>query len=138
MRSHIGEAASIRLSAWSSERESLRKRFLRQVFLESARRYIAQEKVKARTLADQFDAGEGVLVWGAGDNFYRSSENSGPLSALRNMVILDRRPQRILLGNRHYQTLDPREGIQRYPWPIVVTVSEGRKAIGEQIQKIYL
>lgn len=104
--------------------------------LESARRYIAQEKVKARALADQFDACEGVLVWGAGDNFYRSSENSGPLSALRNMVILDRRPQRILLGNRHYHTLDPREGIQRYPWPIVVTVSEGRKAIGEQIQKI--
>ncbi len=104
--------------------------------IQSVERYIAQEKVKARTLADQFDACEGVLVWGAGDNFYRSSENDGPLSAPRNMVILDRRSQRILLGNRHYQTLDPHEGIQKYPWPVVVTVSEGRKSIAAQIQEI--
>ena len=103
--------------------------------LESARRYIAQEKDKARALADQLNGYEGVLVWGAGDNFYRSSENSGPLSGLSNMIVLDRRPQEY--GARQIiETVNPQEGIRCFPWPVAVTVSEGRESISERIAQI--
>jgi len=59
--------------------------------LDTANRYIFQEKQRARAVAAQFDKGEGTLVWGAGDNFFRSVENGGPLSDLTNMVVLDRK-----------------------------------------------
>jgi len=101
--------------------------------LEAVTRYISQEKVRAGKVAGQFDAFKAVLVWGCGDNFYRSIQNAGPLSGLRNMVLLDRRPQEITIGGRKYATTDPQEGIRRYAWPIVVTVSERRQEIIRQI-----
>ncbi len=104
--------------------------------LETTQRYISQEKERARKVAAQFNACEGVLVWGAGDNFYRSVENDGPLSGLSNMVLLDRRPQEISIGDRKYTTRDPQSGIRLHPWPVVVTVSEARKSIGEQVVNI--
>ncbi len=104
--------------------------------LDAANRYIVQEKQRAKTVAGQFDAYDGILVWGAGDNFYRSIENGGPLCGLRNMVVLDRRSLDISIGDRKYPTTNPQEGIRRYPWPVVVTVSEGRKSIGEQVMQI--
>ncbi len=104
--------------------------------LEATKRYISQEKERARKVAAQFDSYEGVLVWGAGDNFHRSAENDGPLSGLRNMMVLDRRPQEISVGGRIYATEDPHEGIWRYPWPVVVTISEARKSISEQVVQI--
>ncbi len=104
--------------------------------LESTKLYIANEKERARKVVAQFDFYDGVLVWGAGDNFHRSAENGGPLSSLRNMVVLDRRPQEISVGGRKFSTLDPQEGIRRYPWPVVVTISEARKSISKQVIQI--
>jgi len=104
--------------------------------LDVANRYVQREKERARALASQLDAFEGILVWGAGDNFYRSVESGGPLSSLRNMVLLDRRPHEVTIGNRSYQTMNPQNGIRQYPWPVVVTISEGRKEISRQITDI--
>jgi SAM-dependent methyltransferase len=104
--------------------------------LEAAKRYIKREKEKARAIAAQFSTFNEILVWGAGDNFHRSAENGGPLSSLGNMTLLDRRPHEVAIGNRRYQTIDPRDGLRDYPWPVVVTVSEGRKEISRQITDI--
>jgi len=104
--------------------------------LQSAKIYIAQEQEKARALNDQLRRFKGVLVWGGGDNFHRSIENGGPLSNLPVVVVLDRRPQEIMIGNRKWTTEIPAEGIRRYPWPVVITVSEGRKAISQQVKGI--
>ncbi len=103
---------------------------------QTAELYIAQEKERAKALTGQLKTFEGVLVWGAGDNFYRSSENGGPLSNLRNMVVLDKRPQAITIGDRKWIMEIPAEGIRRYRWPVVITVSEGRKAIRQQVKDI--
>jgi 2-polyprenyl-3-methyl-5-hydroxy-6-metoxy-1,4-benzoquinol methylase len=104
--------------------------------LDAANRYIAQEKLRVKTVARQFDKFEGVLVWGAGDNFFRSAENGGPLSGALSMVVLDRRPQEIVIGDRRWTTDNPEEGIRRLPWPVVITVSEGRKSIREKVEQI--
>jgi hypothetical protein len=98
--------------------------------------YISQERLRAKALTEQLKTFEGVLVWGAGDNFHRSSENGGPLSSLRNIVVLDQRPQAIIIGDRKWITEIPAEGIRRYRWPVLITVSVGRKAICQQVQEI--
>jgi 2-polyprenyl-3-methyl-5-hydroxy-6-metoxy-1,4-benzoquinol methylase len=103
---------------------------------ENAMLYISQEKVRAKALTEQLKTFEGVLVWGAGDNFYRSSENGGPLSNPQNVVVLDKHPQVITIGERKWTTEIPAEGIRRYGWPVVITVSEGRKAIRQQVKEI--
>jgi 2-polyprenyl-3-methyl-5-hydroxy-6-metoxy-1,4-benzoquinol methylase len=104
--------------------------------LDAAERYIGQEKLRAQTVSAEFNDYENVLVWGAGDNFFRSTENGGPLSDLRNMIVLDRRPQEITVGDRKYLTENPQVSIRRHPWPVVITVSEGRKSISEQVSQI--
>jgi len=104
--------------------------------LDAANKYISAEKQRARAIESKLDTFEGVLIWGSGDNFYRSSENEGPLSNLRNMVILDRRPQIISIGGKEYRAEDPQEGIMRYPWPVAITVSEGRNALQDQVKRI--
>ncbi len=104
--------------------------------LEVAKRYVSQEKDRARETSRQFEACEGVLVWGAGDNFFRSMGNGGPLSLLGNIIVLDRRPKEISIGDRVYTTEDPTEGILHYPWPVVITVSERRKSLCEQVREI--
>ncbi len=103
---------------------------------EKAMVYISQEKERAKALTEQLKTFKGVLVWGAGDNFCRSSENGGPLSNLPNIVVLDKRPQVITIGDRKCVTEIPAEGIRRYGWPVVVTVSEGRKVISQQVKEI--
>jgi hypothetical protein len=102
----------------------------------AAELYIAQEKQRARAESAKFAAYDGILVWGAGDNFYRSSVNGGPLSDVPNMIVMDRRPQEIVIGQRRFVTENPEEAIRRLPWPVVVTVSEGRKSMSEQIERI--
>ena len=104
--------------------------------LQVANRYVSQEKRRARVVAAEFDKCEGVLVWGAGDNFFRSTENEGPLTALQNMIVLDRRPQEIRVGGRTYVTEEPHVGIRKYSWPVVITVSEGRESIAAQVNEI--
>jgi len=103
---------------------------------ETAVLYISQEKKRAKALAHQLKTFEGVLVWGAGDNFYRSGENGGPLSDLPNMVVLDQRPQEVIIGDRKWVTEIPAEGIRRYRWPVLITVSVGRNDIFDQVKRI--
>lgn len=103
---------------------------------DGANRYMRQEKERAKALAVLLNTFEGLLVWGAGDNFYRSVENEGPLSKLRNIVLLDRRSHEVTIGSRRYQAIDPQDGIRNHPWPVVVTVSEGRKEINRQVTDI--
>jgi Methyltransferase domain len=99
-------------------------------------RYIQQEKCRAEKIMDQLGSSEGILIWGTGDNFFRSFQNDGPLSRLRNFVLLDRRSQEIMVGNQKYLTLEPTVGLQKFDWPVVVTISEGRQAISQQIREI--
>ena len=101
-----------------------------------AMRYIAQEQQRWKAPNEQFRTFDGVLIWGAGDNFYRSIENGGPLSGLTNMVVLDSRPQLVTVGAQSWKTEIPAEGIQRYPWPVVITVSIGRGSITRQVKQI--
>jgi 2-polyprenyl-3-methyl-5-hydroxy-6-metoxy-1,4-benzoquinol methylase len=103
---------------------------------EVAKRYISHEQERAKQISTQFDEYEGVLVWGAGDNFFRSMGNGGPLSGLRNIVLLDRRAQKIAINGHVYSTLNPAEGIQSLSWPVIVTVSEARKSLVEQVKQI--
>jgi 2-polyprenyl-3-methyl-5-hydroxy-6-metoxy-1,4-benzoquinol methylase len=104
--------------------------------IEMTKRYIAKEQQRAKTIAHQFDAHDQILIWGAGDNFYRSMMNGGPLAGLCEIVVLDQRPQTLLIGNRTFTTENPVDGIRRYHAPVVITVSEGRKLLGEQVRKI--
>ena len=107
--------------------------------LQSANRYIAQEKQKAAQITRELAGFPGVLVWGAGDNFFRSMENGGPLAGLNNIVVLDRRPFEISIGGRTLQTVDPHAphaGVRAHDWPVVVTVSEGRHAIAQQVEEL--
>ena len=98
--------------------------------------YISQERARAKALIERLKTFEGVLVWGAGDNFHRSSENGGPLSNLTNIVVLDQRPQVIIIGDRRWITEIPAEGIRRYRWPVLITVSVGRNTICQQVKEI--
>jgi hypothetical protein len=104
--------------------------------LDGCNRYIRQEQERAKALVSLLDTFEGVLVWGAGDNFCRAVENNGPLSNLRNMVLLDRRPHEFTIGNRRYQAMEPQNGILNHPWPVVVTVSERRNDIARLVTEI--
>ncbi len=99
-------------------------------------RYLGQENERAKAMAGLLRTFPGVIVWGAGDNFYRSMENGGPLSGLCNMVLLDRLPHEVTVGDLRLQTVDPQTGIRSRPWPVVVTISEGRKEISRQITEI--
>ena len=98
--------------------------------------YVLQEKERATLLNRQLKMQEGVLVWGAGDNFCRSIENDGPLWNLPNIVVLDSRPQIVRVGNRTWTTEIPVEGIRRRPWPVVITVSIGRGSIAQRVREI--
>lgn len=99
-------------------------------------RYIEKERERASVLADLLGSFDGVLIWGVGDNFHRALENGGPLSKVRQMILLDRRPQQVLIGNQTYQTIDPKTGVQSHPLAVVVTISEGRQMVGRQIADI--
>lgn len=104
--------------------------------LEVAKLYISNEKERARSLNRHLRTAEGILVWGAGDNFFRSIENDGPLCDVPNMIVLDSRPQVIRIGSKTWKTEIPAVGIRRYSWPVVVTVSIGRGSITEQVKEI--
>lgn len=104
--------------------------------IQTVREYISKERARAKSITNQLDGCEGILVWGAGDNFYRSMENGGPLSGLANMTLLDSRPQTILIGDQQYVAEQPVEGIKSHPWPVVITVSEAKQALVEQVKRI--
>src|SRR3984885_13400257 len=98
--------------------------------------YISKERLRAKALTERLKTFEGVLVWGAGDNFHRCSENGGPLSNLPNMVVLDQHPQGIITGAAIWLTGSPAEGIRLYRWPVLITESVGRNPICQQVKEI--
>jgi hypothetical protein len=104
--------------------------------LAAVREYMNQEQKRARVVASQFDSFDGVLVWGAGDNFYRSVGNGGPLSQITRMVVLDSQPQVIRIGESEFKTERPAEGIRLHPWPVIITVSEHQRALIDQVKQI--
>lgn len=104
--------------------------------LEAVNSYIGHEKARAKGIVAQLNAFKAVLVWGTGDNFFRSLDNCGPLASLRNLVLLDRRQNEVTIGRHKYLTMQPEIGIRRHDWPVVVTVSEGRDTIRQQIFEI--
>lgn len=110
----------------------LRSPALREPF----QRYVGAEQARARQAGGALNGSGGVLVWGAGDNFYRSMTNGGPLSYADNIVLLDRRPQDIEINGKRLQSMNPEDGIRRLPYPVVVTVTESGRAIAEQIAKM--
>jgi len=98
--------------------------------------YFRDESANAREMADQMNAFGGILVWGGGDNFYRSMSNGGPLSFANNIILLDRRPQEIEIGSRCFTSLSPDEGLRKFSFPVAVTVSEAGNAIAAQIKQM--
>lgn len=104
--------------------------------MEAAERYISAEKQRAKVIAAGFDSYPSVLVWGAGDNFYRAMSNNGPLSQLQHIVVLDSRAQEITIENRKFTTASPAKGIQCNPWPVIITISANHQAISDQVHEI--
>lgn len=103
---------------------------------ETSERYIHSEQARASETAKTLKSLDGVLIWGMGDNFYRSSENGGPLENLAEVMLLDRTPREVMYGGRAQKTMDPVEAVRKYAWPVVVTVSEARNQIGREIAAI--
>lgn len=104
--------------------------------LKNAKRYLQQEQDSAKQVSDTLKNFDGLLIWGTGDNFYRSLQHNGPLSELKRLALLDRREQEIMIAGETYRTIDPQTGIRRQPWPVVVTISEGRASLQAQIAEI--
>ncbi len=106
--------------------------------LDAARRYVADETRRASACNAEFKSQPGLLVWGAGDNFFRALGNHGPLAGLDQLVVLDSRVQTIESCGRQFDCLQPLEGIRKYPWPVAIAVSEGKGSIHEQVKQIDL
>ncbi len=102
----------------------------------SFERYVQSEKIRAKQIGEALDASGGVLVWGAGDNFYRAMANDGPLTYVKTMVLLDRRQIEIALSGKRLQAMEPEAGIRRYPYPVAVMVTESGPAIAAQVAKM--
>lgn len=104
--------------------------------LEVALRYIRDEKVRARRTAEPLNAFAHTLVWGTGDNFYRSMSNDGPLSRLQAATFVDRSRRDVVIEGKSYPTMDPLQSIRMHPWPVIITISEERKAFAAMIHNI--
>ena len=128
--------ASTQLSECYSGRGDIQRKYLLEVSLKKLKDTFRKSRGGQRELQNSSNEYEGVLVWGAGDNFFRSIENGGPLSGLRNMVVLDRCSQKISIGGETYFTEDPKDGIRRLSWPVVISVSERRKDLKEYVRRI--
>ncbi|HEY4031013.1 MAG TPA: class I SAM-dependent methyltransferase [Caulobacteraceae bacterium] len=99
-------------------------------------RYIANEKVRAKVIGEDISQYERVMVWGAGDNFCRSLGNEGPLARVRDFILLDRNFRLLKVGDSVLEAQEPESAIRRFPWPVIVMVSEGKQAMAEQIARI--
>jgi hypothetical protein len=52
------------------------------------------------------------------------------------MIVLDKRPQVVTIGSRRWTTEAPWHAIRQYPWPVIISVSEGRKNISREVKEI--
>lgn len=97
--------------------------------------YLESEQQRALIKANTLASHKGVLVYGAGDNFFRSLENNGPLSNVDKIVVLvDGGPYEISFRGEISTTMDPLDGLARYDWPLVMTISGSRDAIMRRVQ----
>jgi ubiquinone/menaquinone biosynthesis C-methylase UbiE len=96
-------------------------------------RYIASEQERALHTAKALNAYDGSLVWGGGDNFYRSFCNGGPLTHVPNIKLLDKSERNIAVGTRQFQALNPEAAIRQCGYPVAITVSESTDEITRKI-----
>jgi 2-polyprenyl-3-methyl-5-hydroxy-6-metoxy-1,4-benzoquinol methylase len=101
----------------------------------SVSRYVASERKRCHPVRQRLAGLPGILVWGAGDNFHRSVANGGPLDGAK-LMLLDQRRASVRVNGTAYETLPPEETIAQVPWPVAVTVSEHRAAIGKRIAEV--
>ena len=98
--------------------------------------YIRDEKLRARRTAEPLNKLANSLVWGTGDNFYRSMANEGPLAGLQAMTLLDHSRRDVIVEGHTYPTMDPLQSISMHPWPVIITISENRKRLLDEIRHI--
>ncbi len=104
--------------------------------LEVVSRYVRDEKLRSRHTAGLLNTFANTLVWGTGDNFYRSMSNDGPLAGLKGKTLLDQSRGDVIIEGSTYPTMDPLQAIQMYPWPVIITISEDRKKLDGRIREI--
>ncbi|MCI1016467.1 class I SAM-dependent methyltransferase [Herbaspirillum sp. C7C2] len=98
--------------------------------------YLAQERDRAGRMAAQFVPGQEIVVYGFGDNFFRSRAAGGPLSACRVRAVIDARWEALSQSayGGQYRFMDRDAALREHAGlPIVVTVSWGGETIGRML-----
>jgi hypothetical protein len=99
--------------------------------------YQAQEVKRAASVRDGIiKAGHdnGLIVYGRGDNYYRSRSQGGPLNKISIDAILDRNAE-ALVHEGDIPVLKPSKGLVEYPEAVILmTVSAGTEQIVAEIQ----
>jgi 2-polyprenyl-3-methyl-5-hydroxy-6-metoxy-1,4-benzoquinol methylase len=99
--------------------------------------YQAQEVKRAASVRDRIiKAGHdtGLIVYGRGDNYYRSRSIGGPLNKISIDAILDRNAE-ALVHEGDIPVLKPSKGLVEYPEAVILmTVSAGTEQIVAEIQ----
>lgn len=99
--------------------------------------YQAQEVKRAASFRDRIiKAGHdnGLIVYGRGDNYYRSRSKGGPLNNISIDAILDRNAG-AFVHEGHIPVLNPSRGLVEYPEAVILmTVSAGTEQIVAEIQ----
>lgn len=102
--------------------------------------YIINEKVKAENYIDKnFYESKEILVYGFGDNFFRSKSIYGPLGRCKIIAVLDKN-WKVLKENKYgniYNFMSPKEAFAEYAdVPVVVTVSWSTDVIVQELKEI--
>ncbi len=98
------------------------------------RDYRRSEAARIRELRERLRARDGVLVYGAGDNFRRARWRDGPLHGVVILAVMDRRAETMTAeGDLHFAT--PDAALARHvDAPVVVTVSEGGDELAARLR----
>jgi len=102
------------------------------------RSYRASESKRARAWREGLTvaAAEGILVYGAGDNFHRALWPDGPLHGLSILAVMDRRADE-LSGRAGFRYALPEAALAEFPSaPVVVTVSQGSEDIAAALRSL--
>jgi SAM-dependent methyltransferase len=109
------------------------RRPLSHNFSDTAAEYVRQEKIRASTTREFISSLFCKMVWGCGDNFYRASQNGGPLEGIEWDVVMDSCLKAIKVNGKRYMVVSPEVGLER-EGPVVVTVGgRGRREVGVRI-----
>ncbi|MBP2627626.1 MAG: hypothetical protein H6Q68_2337 [Firmicutes bacterium] len=101
--------------------------------------YIEKESTKSSILKNKLGGMQNVIVYGFGDNFFRSRSSCGPLSDLNIKVVIDQRWETLKNSEEYrlYQFASLEEALQTYPdLPILVTASWDLNKIESSIRQV--